>query len=124
MSQEKVNKYKEAKANRKEIMKKEKMQHTVRRTIVGVCSILLVAWLGYSAYNVYEASQPRETVSVDYDAISTYQELRGKFDKIPTLLRNRLLDGTIPSATINRYISSFESCKGFTHRGWSYLYFN
>lgn len=44
------------------------------------------------------------------DAISTYQELRGKFDKIPTLLRNRLLDGTIPSATINRYISSFESC--------------
>ena len=43
------------------------------------------------------------------DAISTYQELRGKFDKIPTLLRNKLLDGTIPSATINRYISSFES---------------
>ena len=44
------------------------------------------------------------------DAISTFQELRGKFDKVPTLLRNRLLDGTIPSATINRYISSFESC--------------
>ena len=48
--------------------------------------------------------------NICYDAISTYQELRGKFDKIPTLLRNRLLDGTIPSATINRYISSFESC--------------
>ena len=44
------------------------------------------------------------------DAISTYRELRGKFDKVPTLLRNRLLDGTIPSATINRYISSFENC--------------
>lgn len=43
------------------------------------------------------------------DAISTYQELRGKFDKIPTLLRNRLLDGTIPSATINKYISSFKN---------------
>lgn len=48
--------------------------------------------------------------NICYDAISTYQKLRGKFDKIPTLLRNRLLDGTIPSATINRYISSFESC--------------
>lgn len=48
--------------------------------------------------------------NICYDAMSTYQKLRAKFDKIPTLLRNRLLDGTIPSATINRYISSFESC--------------
>ena len=40
------------------------------------------------------------------DAIETYHKLRGKFDKVPTLLRNRLLDGTIPSATINRYIYS------------------
>ena len=44
------------------------------------------------------------------DAIETYHKLRGKFDKVPTLLRNRLLDGTIPSATINRYIYSIENC--------------
>lgn len=44
------------------------------------------------------------------DAISTYRVLRGKFDKVPTLLRNKLLDGNIPSATINSYISSFEKC--------------
>lgn len=44
------------------------------------------------------------------DAISTYRELRGKFDKVPALLRNKLLDGNIPSATIDRYILSFENC--------------
>ena len=44
------------------------------------------------------------------DAISTYQELRGKFDIVPTLLKDKLLDGNISSAIINRYISSFENC--------------
>lgn len=73
MSQEKVNKYKEEKANRKEIMKKEKMQHMIRRCVVGVCGLALVAWLGYSAYNVYEESQPKESVAVNYDAITEYQ---------------------------------------------------
>lgn len=73
MSQEKVDKYKQEKANRKEIMKKEKMQHMIRRCVVGVCGLALVAWLGYSAYNVYEESQPKEEVSVNYDAITEYQ---------------------------------------------------
>lgn len=73
MSQEKVNKYKQDKANRKEIMKKEKMQHMVRRLVVAVCGLALVVWLGYSAYNVYEANQTKETVAVDYDAIMEYQ---------------------------------------------------
>lgn len=73
MSQEKVDKYKQEKANRKEIMKKEKMQHMIRRCVVGVCGLALVVWLGYSAYNVYEESQPKEAVSVNYDAITDYQ---------------------------------------------------
>ncbi len=74
MSQEKVNKYKEAKANRKEIMKKEKQQKTVRRTIVSVCAVALAAWLGYSAINMYQESQPKDSVEVNYDAVTEYQQ--------------------------------------------------
>ena len=74
MSQEKVNKYKEAKANRKETMKKEKQQRTVRRCVVGVCGVALAVWLGYSALNVYQESQPKESVEVDYNAITEYQQ--------------------------------------------------
>ena len=73
MSQEKVNKYKEEKANRKEIMKQEKMKHMIRRCVVGVCGLALIGWLGYSAFNVYEANQPKESVLVNYDAITEYQ---------------------------------------------------
>ena len=73
MSQEKVDKYKQEKANRKEIMKKEKMQHMIRRCVISVCGLALVAWLGYSAYNVYEANQPKDAVSVNYEAITDYQ---------------------------------------------------
>ncbi len=74
MSQEKVNKYKEEKANRKEIMKKEKARHLMRRCVVGVLGLVLVAWLGYSAYNVYQESQPKESIAVNYDAITEYQQ--------------------------------------------------
>ena len=73
MSQEKVDRYKKEKANRKEIMKKEKMQHMIRRCVVSLCGLALVVWLGYSAYNVYEESQPKDSVSVSYDAITEYQ---------------------------------------------------
>ena len=74
MSQEKVNKYKEAKANRKETMQKEKQQRALRRWVVGICGVALAAWLGYSAVNMYQESQPRESVEVDYDAITEYQQ--------------------------------------------------
>lgn len=74
MSQKKVDRYKQEKANRKEIMKKEKMQHTIRRCVVGVCALALVVWLGYSAINVYEESQPKDTVEVNYGAVTGYQQ--------------------------------------------------
>lgn len=44
------------------------------------------------------------------DAISTYREIRGKFDGFPALLRNKLLDGDLPSANISRYVYSFDGC--------------
>ena len=47
MSQEKVAKYKESKANRKELMKKEKQARQVRRVVAGVICAALLGWVGY-----------------------------------------------------------------------------
>lgn len=73
MSQEKVDKYKKEKANRKQIMQKQKVRHLLRRCIVAVLGLALVCWIGYSAYGVYEDSRPQESTEVDYSAITDYE---------------------------------------------------
>lgn len=79
MSQEKVARYKEEKANRKSMMKKEKRKDFFRKCIVGVVALGLVGWIGYSAYNMYESNKPRQTAEVDYSEINTYiDNLSGK----------------------------------------------
>lgn len=77
MSQEKVDRYKQEKANRKQNMKKEKVKQGFRRIVVGVLGLALVGWLGYSAYNVYDSSRPKPTAQVDYTAITDYQTSLG-----------------------------------------------
>lgn len=72
MSQEKVARYKEEKANRKSMMKKEKRKDFFRKCIVGVVALGLVGWIGYSAYNMYESNRPRQTAEVDYSEINNY----------------------------------------------------
>ena len=69
MSQAKVDRYKQEKANRKEIMKKEKTASIIRRTVAAVIAIAVVGWAGYSAVNAYTSYQPNETVEVDYSAV-------------------------------------------------------
>lgn len=72
MSQEKVTKYKEEKANRKKTMKKEK----IVKTIVAVLAVLVIAapivWVGYSAVDTIIKNQPRESIEVDYTALDDY----------------------------------------------------
>ena len=48
MSQAKVEKYKEQKANRKQTMKKEKLQSIVRNSIAAVVIVAALGWVGYS----------------------------------------------------------------------------
>ncbi len=74
MSQEKVAKYKEAKANRKETMKKEKRAKMLRKSLTGIILVAVIGWVGYSAVEFYIENQPRQTVEVDYDALDTYLE--------------------------------------------------
>ena len=73
MSQAKVEKYKEQKANRKQTMKKEKLQRIVRNSIAAVVVVAALGWVGYSRVTSIIDSIPREEVKVDYNAISNYE---------------------------------------------------
>ena len=72
MSQEKVARYKEDKANRKELMKKAKMQKTIRNTVTTVALVATFAWVGYSAVTYVIENQPRQAVEIDYTSIDEY----------------------------------------------------
>ncbi len=71
MSQEKVDFYKKQKANRKDLMKKEKRNRVLRITLAVVIIAAALGWFGYS---VYQNSKPVETINVEtnYNAIDTY----------------------------------------------------
>ena len=73
MSQAKVEKYKEQKANRKQTMKKEKIQRIVRNSIAAVVVVAALGWVGYSGVTSIIDNIPREEVKVDYNAISNYE---------------------------------------------------
>ena len=71
MSQEKVNQYKEAKKNRKEVVKKEKQKALLTKLGLGLVGLALIVWLGYSAVvTVQNAEGP--AVTVDTSAMTDY----------------------------------------------------
>ena len=72
MSQAKVDKYKEEKANRQQIIRKQRIMNVVRKCVLTLAALALVGWLGYSAYDTYESNQERAVASVNYDAINNY----------------------------------------------------
>lgn len=74
MSQAKVDRYKEEKANRKKIMRREKIANKLRKCVVGIVAIALVFWIGYSAYNMYESSRPVKEAKVNYQSIDTFNQ--------------------------------------------------
>lgn len=74
MSQAKVERYKEQKANRKEIMKKQKRKKMIGTTIVSICCVVVIGWVGYSGVVTYQDSLPREEVEVDYATVQEYLE--------------------------------------------------
>ena len=72
MSQEKVDRYKQEKANRKKIMRKQRAMSFVRKAVLTLAALALVGWLGYSAYATYESDQERVVAEVNYDSITDY----------------------------------------------------
>lgn len=74
MSQEKVDRYKQDKANRKQIMKKEKMERLAWKTGGYAVLLLLVGWIGISAYGKFSANKVEEIKSyvLDTTAVDDY----------------------------------------------------
>lgn len=76
MSQEKVNRYKEEKANRKEILAKEKRKQTLTKVCAGAVALALVGWIGYSVYDM--ATRPdTSTIEMDASALDSYLSSMG-----------------------------------------------
>ena len=71
MSQEKVDRYKKEKANRQEIMKKEKRRLVASSTALIAAIAALGIWFGVS---VYQKSQPVQTeyYSTNFTALDDY----------------------------------------------------
>ena len=72
MSQEKVDRYKQEKANRKKIMRNLRIMSVVRKCVLTLAGLALVGWLGYSAYDMYESGRERAVAEVNYDAVTNY----------------------------------------------------
>lgn len=72
MSQAKVDRYKQEKANRKKIVAKERMKRRIASVVGWVVVLAIVAWAGVSGYNIYENSRPEQNYVVDISAISDY----------------------------------------------------
>lgn len=74
MSQAKVDRYKQEKANRKKIMAQEKRKHILAVACGWIVAIAIIGWAGYSAYNVYENNKPMETIYANLDSINDYMD--------------------------------------------------
>ena len=72
MSQAKVDKYKAEKANRKEIMAKEKSQKMLIKIIGSVIGVVLVAWIGVSAGVAVYNSRPVDKIYVTTADLDDY----------------------------------------------------
>ena len=68
MSQAKVDKYKNEKANRK----KTNARNKVKRVIARIVAAAAVVWGGYSGYQYYEKSRPVNCYYADISAVSDY----------------------------------------------------
>ena len=72
MSQAKVDRSKEEKANRKKTMAKEKMLRRVKTAVAVLVAAVIVGWAGFSGYRVYESNKPMKTIYTNLSAIEDY----------------------------------------------------
>ena len=74
MSQAKVDQYKKEKANRKEILAKEKRQKAIMKICASAVLVVLVAWIGVSTADFIYESRPKDKVYVQTTEIDKYLE--------------------------------------------------
>lgn len=74
MSQAKVDRNKQEKANRKKTIARQKRNHVLAVICGWIVAIAIVGWAGGSAYHIYESKKPIETIYANLDAINNYME--------------------------------------------------
>lgn len=79
MSQEKVDRYKEEKANRKQILKRNKIKKTVYTILGTVASLAVVAWIGYSGYGYFQSQKEANKPSTEIDISAATDYLSGLY---------------------------------------------
>ena len=72
MSQKKVDMYKQEKANRKQIMRKQRMMGILRKCVLSLAGLALIAWLGFSGYDMYESGKGRVVAEADCSPVTDY----------------------------------------------------
>lgn len=76
MSQEKVARYKEEKANRQESIKKQKLKKMFYKGLAGVVCLVIVGWIGFSIYQEKQESVEEKknavAAEINLDAIADY----------------------------------------------------
>jgi len=74
MSQAKVDQHKKEKANRKQVMRREKIERTAAWLIVIAIAAAVCVWIGYSVYGKATASDKEgsSTVEVNTSAVDDY----------------------------------------------------
>ena len=74
MSQEKVERYKQEKANRKQTVKKERMKRAASKVCAWAILLLIVGWAGYSGYQYYDAKPAAKTICCQTAEIDNYMD--------------------------------------------------
>lgn len=77
MSQKKVDAYKQEKANREKIMKKEKMVLRLEKLAALVVCLVAVCWIGYSIYGKAVESKASEKIETVMDTTALDEYLSG-----------------------------------------------
>lgn len=72
MSQEKVDRYKESKATRRERQRKARRKQIMMQIGLLVVAVLLVVWIGYSVVRSVADNKPKTAVEVKYDDVNQY----------------------------------------------------
>lgn len=71
MSQEKVDRYKQEKANREKILKKEKQKKKLMQLCGVLVCLVIVGWVGFSAFNKFY-TPPVKNYEVTTTALDEY----------------------------------------------------
>ncbi|MDD3339698.1 MAG: hypothetical protein PHS82_12680 [Lachnospiraceae bacterium] len=74
MSQEKVDKYKEYKANKAKILKREKFMHRLEMTGIAIVCVAFIGWFGFSIYQSVTAkdTSAQSVTELDVTAFDEY----------------------------------------------------